>query len=150
LEQNCNGGPDSNKPPLDSTDPAWVKQNIGNLPVDTSQLAYQNEYCPADCVNDCAQFKFGMFSACGSTSGVSWAGYNGGRTNAVGPNARCPLGSMGRFGTITYTWCGERTTTTTTTPPPVEEPVDEPVGDEASAAADPHMISNTGHHFDLE
>jgi len=39
--------------------------------------------------------------------------------------------------------CGVCTTTTTTTAPPAPPP-----GDEAEAVADPHMVDNTGKHFD--
>jgi len=47
--------------------------------------------------------------------------------------------------------CGKCTTTTTTTPPPAPPPapVVEPEDDEADAAGDPHMTTNTGKHYDL-
>jgi hypothetical protein len=153
--QNCNNGPDSKSPTFFSSDAEWVQQNIGTLSSginDATQTAYGQEWCPANCVNDCAMFKNGQFLACGMTDPAQkWAGYNGANTN-IGPNPMCQIGVMKTFYTSSYTWCGEPTTTTTTTPPPppVEEPVDEPDGDEAGAIGDPHMTSNTGRHFDLE
>jgi len=152
--QNCLNSPESDKPAIFPPDVAWVTDNFGSLtPFEPSLTAYRHEWCPAACVNDCAQFKLGYFIACGQTQGLRWAGYNMGTTNAVGPNRMCPLGKMHRDrGTITYTWCGEPTTTTTTTPPPppVEEPVDEEADDQADAEGDPHMMTNTGRRFDLE
>jgi len=160
--QNCFNGPDSHKPAITSSDPAWIAQNnIQMGQIDPSQTFYQNEFCPAECVNDCATFKLGQFLGCGSTMGTGWAGYNGATTRDGGPNPMCSVGVMaastqfGRTGQTSYTWCGEPTTTTTTTPPPpppppVEEPVDEPADDVADAVGDPHLTSNTGRQFDLE
>jgi hypothetical protein len=148
---NCFNGPDSDKPAITSSDPAWPAQNKINMQgIDPSQTFYQNEFCPADCVNDCAFFKLGQFLGCGfipppimSTSGR--------------PSAYCPVGKIGALqqygavGASSWTWCGEPTTTTTTTPPPpppppIEEPVD---GNEAAAEGDPHLTSSTGSHKDL-
>jgi hypothetical protein len=154
TQQNCLNGPDSDKPGFFSVDVAWVTEHFAiSAPWDITQTGYQHEFCPADCVNDCAMFKNGLFKACGSTAGLGWTGYNGATTNAVGPNPKCPLGKMHRDrGIASFTWCGEPTTTTTTTPPPppVEEPVDEEADDEAGAEGDPHMTTDTGRRFDLE
>jgi hypothetical protein len=39
--------------------------------------------------------------------GRGWSGYNGGSTNAVGPNAHCPQNVIFGTGHSAYTWCGE-------------------------------------------
>merc|ERR1719174_547140 len=45
-----------------------------------------NEYCPKDCVDDCAGFKLGNFLGCGfNRTAATWAGYDGKGTNN-GPN----------------------------------------------------------------
>lgn len=67
-----------------------------------------NEFCPEGCVNDCAEFKLGAFMTCGMNLGRGWSGYNGGTTNAVGPNYHCPQNVVFGTGHMAYTWCGEK------------------------------------------
>jgi len=157
--QNCKNGPDSKKPAVFDNSAGkesllkW-KRNIGmSFPSDLTMTAYMNEYCPAGCVNDCAVFNMGNFYTCGSLIKHPSQYYNHQVPSPASrvPNPKCPLGSIFRRGESTATWCGEPTTTTTTPPPPpVEEPVDEPAGDEADATGDPHMTTNTGQRFDLQ
>jgi hypothetical protein len=66
-----------------------------------------NEFCPKGCVNDCAEFKLGSFITCGMNLGYGWSGYNGGSTNAVGPNNHCPQNVVFGTGHTAYTWCGD-------------------------------------------
>jgi len=119
-----------------------------------SMTPYGYEYCPVDCVNDCAFFQHGNFNLCGVSAPVSgWSGYNRQNSPAVGSNPRCNT-DYGWPGQISvYLWCGERTTTTTPLPPPEVEPEVEPEvdpEDEAEAIGDPHMTAwKTGHHFDM-
>jgi len=115
---NCFNSENATKPAYYDLDPAFVAANIGRLPsyIDAKLQGYGNEFCPDECVNDCALFKLGMFNDCGFTEGRPWRGYSGGSTRDVGPNPACREGVATPFGTSTYLWCGEPTTTTTPAP----------------------------------
>jgi len=125
--------------------------------------AYGREYCPDDCVDDCAAFKWGNFLWCGSTGGAGAVIYDRQNENN-GPNRQCDIGDINWIGAqVTTTWCGPRTTTTPE-PPVAEEDVDidladpgEPDdnhpnggGDEAEAVGDPHIRTKSGKRFDLQ
>lgn len=120
--------------------------------------AYGKEYCPDDCVNDCAAFKFGNFLWCGDTDPRKSGIYDGSPSNN-GPNRKCQVDEVTWMGAmITTTWCGERTTTTTAPPVDEKEALEEikesddlsDEGDEAAAEADPHIRTNKGKRFDLQ
>lgn len=75
---------------------------------------FGNEYCPDDCVDDCASFKWGSFDTCGATGANKWEGYNGGASKAVGPNPMCREGVVTvSNGMVSRMWCGPK-------PPPKE------------------------------
>jgi hypothetical protein len=132
----------------------WYPNMRGGYEV-WSMTPYGYEYCPVDCVNDCAFFQNGNFNHCGVTGLRGWTGYNRGNGPEVGPTLRCNTDYTWGGEVHAYLWCGERTTTTTTTttttealPPPEVEPEVDPE-DDAEATGDPHMTTNTGHHFDM-
>jgi hypothetical protein len=72
-----------------------------------------NEFCPVDCVNDCAEFKLGGFLSCGMNLGRGWFGYSGSgsqnhNNNEAGPNSHCPQNVISGTGHQAWTWCGEK------------------------------------------
>jgi hypothetical protein len=102
--------------------PFWDGQIWTNEEKEQRQIAYTgrphaglvgdghgwgNEFCPEGCVNDCAEYKLGSFISCGMNLGRGCSGYNGGSTNAVGPNAHCPQNVVFGTGHSAFTWCGE-------------------------------------------
>jgi hypothetical protein len=111
------------------------------------------EYCPDDCVNDCALFKWGNFHQCGTGDGrnsIQWF-YDNTANPHENQNCKADAATYKGVGTESYLWCGERTTTTTpTTTTPAPEPAVEPAGDNADAVGDPHMTTNKGRKYDLQ
>lgn len=166
---NCVNSENSTKPNIwtDFFPMPELQSKIGAshaAPVWGDHSGYSNEFCPDDCVNDCAMFKLGGFTTCGrKNDGFEWQGYNG--AGNTGPSPFCPEGQVAATGQTAWTWCGSTTTTTTTTTttePPTTTTTEPPTTtaapvptttagqDEASAVGDPHVKSATGAKFDLD
>merc|ERR1712048_889211 len=118
---NCLNSENSTKPPFwPKIDPGFMAFNgLGGVlsQQGESMEAYGHEFCPPQCVNDCAFFKYGHFNGCGVSTGRGFYGYNSGTTNAVGPNPNCGTDYIKKDRNInmcSYLWCGDTTTTSTT------------------------------------